>query len=772
MLLKEYQKTAVKDLLEATKKELIKNKPTSIILKAPTWSWKTIMMQYFLKDFSIENIFWDFAFIWVSIWDLSKQSRKSFEKNLEWTSLIFSEFQDIKDQILQKNEILFINWEKIRTTSKETWDWKVLAMKDNEKDQNLPTYLENTHKAWRKIILIIDESHKALDTQRAQELINNYIKPILQIEVSATPNTKDYSQKIQVDINDVIKEEIIKKEILVNEKLKEFNPWDLETDKLIIDIAINKQKELLELYKIEQSNIKPLLLIQLPSESQKTSELDIKKLDRVIHILKNDYNISFENQKLAIWLSEDKTNKDLIDLEDSSVEILIFKQAIATWWDCPRAQILIMFREIKTITFEIQTIWRILRMPEQKHYSNEILNKAYVYTDYQRAEMWIWETAKNIIKNIISTRDDKKYIDFNLPSFYKKRIDFQDLWRWFHHILAETFVNKVWWELIESKKDENLKKLEKYKNFETKNLEISQTILSDWKIFIDIDNHTGEKIEAKNEIKNYTQDELIKMTIDNFARSQVLPQFSNVARSYTTILEWLYLALDNYFYSKNYRRNFYQKLILTNKDFFIELLNDAKNIYKPIRQNDIILRKKESEKNYIWTIPKIQSFTENVLLKDYKKNILFPSYIQKDSENEIIFIEEYLEKSSEVLFWYKNSDNSQDFFWISYVDNLWEKRTFYPDFIVYFKSGIIWIFDPKDGITLTSIETKYKSKALQDYTTDLNKKWYKIISWIIKKVWVWEFTTFMINKYWDLDLSLDSSFSIFNDEYIKNSFKK
>ena len=30
------------------------------------------------------------------------------------------QIKDIKDKILQKNEILFINWEKIRTTSKET----------------------------------------------------------------------------------------------------------------------------------------------------------------------------------------------------------------------------------------------------------------------------------------------------------------------------------------------------------------------------------------------------------------------------------------------------------------------------------------------------------------------------------------------------------------------------------------------------------------------------------------------------------------------------
>jgi len=76
--------------------------------------------------------------------------------------------------------------------------------------------------------------------------------------------------------------------------------------------------------------VKPLVLIQLPSESKKTTDIDKTKLDRIIHLLKENYNLTFDNQRLAIWLSEDKTNKELVDIENSPVEALIFKQAIAT----------------------------------------------------------------------------------------------------------------------------------------------------------------------------------------------------------------------------------------------------------------------------------------------------------------------------------------------------------------------------------------------------------------------------------------------------------
>ena len=45
---------------------------------------------------------------------------------------------------------------------------------------------------------------------------------------------------------------------------------------------------------------------------------------------------------------------------DSGVEFLIFKQAIETGWDCPRAQILVGFRKIESMIFELQTVGRIM----------------------------------------------------------------------------------------------------------------------------------------------------------------------------------------------------------------------------------------------------------------------------------------------------------------------------------------------------------------------------------------------------------------------------
>jgi len=41
------------------------------------------MLQNFLKDFTNLDLDQDFCFLWISVNDLSNQSKRSFEKNLE-----------------------------------------------------------------------------------------------------------------------------------------------------------------------------------------------------------------------------------------------------------------------------------------------------------------------------------------------------------------------------------------------------------------------------------------------------------------------------------------------------------------------------------------------------------------------------------------------------------------------------------------------------------------------------------------------------------------
>lgn len=134
----------------------------------------------------------------------------------------------------------------------------------------------------------------------------------------------------------------------------------------LVSLALKKRNELADAYKRLGVNINPLLLIQLPndgSESMSTEDTSIK--DEVTLYLDAIHGMNTANNRLAVWLSGEKVNVEGLEQNDNMTEALLFKQAIALGWDCPRAAVLLIFRKIESFTFGAQTVGRILRMPEQ-----------------------------------------------------------------------------------------------------------------------------------------------------------------------------------------------------------------------------------------------------------------------------------------------------------------------------------------------------------------------------------------------------------------------
>ena len=99
----------------------------------------------------------------------------------------------------------------------------------------------------------------------------------------------------------------------------------------------------------------------------------------------------------------------------------MFKQAIALGWDCPRASILMIFRESKSFTFTIQTIGRIMRMPELRYYTNESeLNKGFIFTNLLNI-MITEDYAKDYLSLYESKRRSELYRNIDVKSIYIKK---------------------------------------------------------------------------------------------------------------------------------------------------------------------------------------------------------------------------------------------------------------------------------------------------------------------------------------------------------------
>ena len=125
---------------------------------------------------------------------------------------------------------------------------------------------------------------------------------------------------------------------------------------------------------------------------------------------------------------------------------------------------------------------------------------------------------------------------------------------------------------------------------------------------------------------------MIQLIFDEFAKGNVGPQFSNIARSYEPIKEAIYGTLEKFFFEQQYKRSDYQKLVLKNQEFFVEVLNNAKDNFKKQKMGDIEkkINKSESEggKTYDRNIPSVQAFGENAELHDEYQKYIFKNGIQ------------------------------------------------------------------------------------------------------------------------------------------------
>ncbi|MFH1048925.1 MAG: DEAD/DEAH box helicase family protein [Patescibacteria group bacterium] len=714
MQLKTYQEDAIDDLLDKAKKLLNMADGKKLVFKAPTGSGKTIMMAEFLKQLvDDKEIKQSLSFIWTAPRKLHIQSKEKLDIYYEKSrTLECSYFEELNDRKIDENEILFFNWSSVNKKGTNT------IVKENEQEFYLSKVLERTREEGRKIILIIDEVHYSSGQMDKKEKsaaiqLRKDINPDITIEVSATPIMKgDYEVSVQTE--EVKKEAMIKKSLILNPnfvnvfkdgKIKTElgeKKFDKDSEKTVIGEALKKRKELIKSYQKEGSKINPLVLIQLPDRrGQREDELK----DKIIMILKDKFNISTEkgNNKLAIWLSGEHVNKDDVERNDSEVEVLLFKQAIALGWDCPRAQVMALFREWHSPVFSIQTVGRIMRMPEPdrgEYYKEEILNYAYIYTNIN--DIVIDKDVAPGYVSFLTSKRQADYKDINLLSCYSKR----------HR--EKTRLSPLFIEMfLAIAKKHNLKsKINK----KVKKVDIK--IISDFRA-TDIDTLAGLKIFGDKAITVSSFD--LQKLFDYFVRNNLQP-FYPEDRSVNRVKESIYK-----FFEKELKMHYSEKweeivrIILDEKNSqqFINVLDKAKIEY----QDEVVKKEKELVSSENWNVPEFLTFGGDYIEENKKRAVMKPFYARYLSGLEKSFTD-FLDKSEKVEWWFKNGDRDAVFFAVPY-DN---QTPFYVDFIVKFKDGKIGLFDPH-GTQFADFGTK--SDGLQKYIKDENKKGKKLFGGIV-----------------------------------------
>lgn len=660
-----FQMKAIKELLFDT--ECASQR--EIILKSPTGSGKTIMLTHFMDEYIKGHAKTVFVWLTPGKGDLEEQSKDKMDKYIRnaQTKLL----PDIMTGGFCENDCCFINWEKLTKKGNN-------ALKDSERI-NFLEWIEKAHNDGLSFKIIVDESHMN-DSIKADEIVQ-YFRTDKIIRCSATPVIKDRTttKLIEIPEVDVIAEGLIKKVLIINENFEQ----DIQTEDttaFLLERALEKQRVLRSLFLQRGKDINPLIVVQLPNKSESLCA-------RVEEFFASKA-ITVENEQLAIWLSERHENKEGISENNAKSVAVIMKQAVATGWDCPRAHILVKLREHMDETFEIQTIGRIRRMPEAKHYENEELDSCYLYTFDRKFTEGVKQHLGNgaLNEKVIYLKNEYKKV-----KLVKEQRTMVTNTR--SPQAALTAICKYFEKTYELSRDKAQNKVR---------LDAQEYIFSN-----DIIRHSykGEVVELK---KLENTSDMNKITFHepiNTHRHGREHHHDIAAIGLEIGMPYTYMTtiIGKLFGDKH---TYHGKLLsLPPRELYAFIINNADRLRRDCREamaaelEQLTIAPPEvSLKDFF--IPQATRFTYDAHSKkqtELTKNVYqgYLSSAEPRSSGERKF-EKFCENSPAVDWFYKNGDKGEEYLSIVYQDNSGAQKLFYPDYVLSVR-GALWIIETKGG---------------------------------------------------------------------------
>lgn len=694
----EFQTQCVEFLIEKTVETTSKQ---VITVKAPTGAGKTIILIKYVDEF-LKNTAGNTAFVWLcpGKGNLEEQSKARMEEvtpYIDTRNLMYSMMAGF-----EPGSVTFINWELVTKRGNT-------ALKDSERS-NLFEKIAEAHKDGTEFVVIIDEEHLN-NTKKADDVINAFAAKNI-IRVSATANKVPHQEYYEISEEDVIDAGLITKAIYVNEGVDDSK--EIQDDyEYLLDLADEKRKAIAKAYEKEDVNVRPLVLIQFPMGQLETIMAVEKKLAGM--------GYTYDNGMVNIWMSDEKiVSDDLTDL-DGSPSFLLMKQAISTGWDCPRAKILVKLREGGSEDFQIQTIGRIRRMPEGKHYGMNILDYCYIYTlDTQYKIGLLSSLDKAYQVRRLFLRDEAK--GFTLTKEMRD-LDFDGLGE------RET-LEKVYDYFKKSYKlgsDKNINR----ENLEAGGYDFSHEI--DSKILQGVFRTTESLAQGSmdNRIK-------VKTTVNTHTHGIYLLHSVDEIKKATGMQSQKVKNILRRMFSKGKKKK-YKLIELENSDFYAFVINNVKQLkidFKKVtsQMGGTQLSLKLEPKVTQFCIPEMEVYK----FSEVKHRTLMRMNAYREYTNEFVtdktrslperLFERYCENNDKVEWVYKNGDTGQQYLSIVYMDGISKQWLFYPDYIVHLKDGTDWIIETKGGESSghsKNIDMQIENKfiAFKQYAKKYNLHW-------------------------------------------------
>ena len=394
--LKPFQEIAAREIvtkLDRARASVAGGELEAIILSAPTGSGKTITLAQVI-DYTFGggdgiSARPETVFLWLSDSpELNVQSKNKLVgacDHLPYYRMVTIESDNFGDDYLQPGQVYFINTQLLgrdKLLTKEPGDRRNFTF--------WQTVRNTIDRGPQDFVLIIDEAH------RGASATDRYRTPIMQkfilgseadglppvplvLGMSATPqrfnallgSTNRTQRPINISPEDVRSSGLLKDWIIVR------NPrTSVTADLTLLENAAKSWKDFTKRWEDycirekEKESIRPILVVQVEDGTENI--ITRSPLGDIVRVIErhtgplgvNEIVHAFQDQADIQVAGRIIRKLEASRIQDSlEVKVVLFKTALSTGWDCPRAEVMMSFRRAQDPTSIAQLVGRMIRTP-------------------------------------------------------------------------------------------------------------------------------------------------------------------------------------------------------------------------------------------------------------------------------------------------------------------------------------------------------------------------------------------------------------------------
>lgn len=383
------------------------------LLRAPTGSGKTLMIGRTLES-TVGVMPRKTAWLWFAPFSgLVTQTRDAIKA--QCPALRQRDIRTDRDPALARDGDLFITtWGSVSAQKKESRQIR----REGETAPSLDIMIDALRADGWLIGVVIDEAHVnfGMSAKVAADLYLRILKPDFTILATATPKDGDLEDfQKAAGIKDINRIEVDRAEVVaaglnkvgvkaIHFRASEKDAKLLDIEEVAIAAALAQHNRIKQELSDRGVPMNPLLLIQVDDQAAGADD----PVEKVRRYLKDH---GHDMARVAVHTSGEPDPYFHTLAYDEDKDILIFKVAVATGFDAPRAWALVSLRGSRGVEFGHQIIGRIMRVEsrlQHLHGALGMLDWGYVFLANPDQQMGLVQAAREIqeIKSEIATVTD------------------------------------------------------------------------------------------------------------------------------------------------------------------------------------------------------------------------------------------------------------------------------------------------------------------------------------------------------------------------------